>query len=405
MRIALVASVAVLGAIASCSSCKRAQRTSAAPDLVLPVHPTPVPPSAQFSPARDVSTLAFPRGCTLVPPVLRARVEGEKVRFALSAGAPRDVAVAWMSRPDGGAPLFVHGILRVDGQSAGRDLTWFETGGTPIFAAAEGRWSALVDAPGDSSLRQVILAREGAADERLAAGDQLRAVDLSCAGKVCAALTTRAGAVAGPGATLFVGAADAPANAWARTDIAADQQGAHPIAIAGVDPATGEVSVVISAAQKAALFRVRAGSIRQDGSLDSHHGVMDATLVGGHLAAASLGNTVDERGCSPEGVGKVVVQVTGSAESVMDTPAAPRSAMMRPLSKGALLAWLSPVNCLHPDRWIVYAVLLDEAGRPVGGPMAVSDASGFSLATHDDEATLMLDTPEGITRIAMRCGR
>jgi hypothetical protein len=404
MTIGRVAIVALIGAAASCSTCKRAQRTSEGPDLVLPVHPTPVSPTLRFAPVHDVATLASPRGCTLTGPVLRGRVEGDNVRFALSPGALQDVAVAWSSHPQGAAPLFVHGVMRVDGQQAARDITWFDTGPAPVFSTSAGRWSAVTDAPGDGNLRQVILAREGAVDERLAAGDQARAVDLSCAGTQCAALTTRIGAVAGPGATLFTGAADAPASAWTRTDIATEQQGALPIAVAGIDAASGEVAVVVSASQKATLYRAHAGTSRQDGSLDAHHGIMDATLLGGRLAIASVGNAVDDHGCSLEGESKVVVETIGSAPFVMSTPAPPRSAMIRPLAQGAILAWLSPVNCQNPERWIVYAVVLDATGRPVGGPMAVSNASGFSLATHGQEVTLMLDTPEGITRAIVRCG-
>jgi hypothetical protein len=348
---------------------------------------------------RDLGTLAMPRGCTLDLPVLKAAVEGDQVRLSLAPGAPQDLAIAYTTWPEAGS-LFAHGI--VSDHAAPRDITWFPSSPPPMLAAAHGKWLALVDAPAETGRHQVLLAHENGADELLAFGDELRSVDVSCVDAACVALTTRVGAVASPGATLFSGTIDAPASAWTRTDIPSDQRGARPLSIASFDPSTGESAVTLIAGPKAMLVRCRDGQARVDGSLDTHHGAMDGAIIGGRFVLASVGAPIDERGCTPEGA-RIVLQAQGAEARWLNVSAPPRGAVLRSLAKGGVLAWIAPVNCLHPDRYVAYLLVIDESGSPVGSPMAVADARGFALSTRGQEVDMALDAPEGVIRIRAQC--
>lgn len=335
--------------------------------------------------------------------MLRAHVAGHQVRLVAVDGASDEIALGYLTAPGGGASVFAHGIVKVMTEVPPRDIPWFDSGPPPVFAAYEGHWLTLMDVDGEQQLRQVVLARENMSFERLAVGDQSRAVDLTCHGGLCAALTTRIARVATPGASLFSGAPETPASTWSRVDFASEEQGAQPHAILALDAASGKARVSMTTPTRAVLYSVRRGATIREADLPVHHGILDAAVTERSFLVASLGRPIDDKGCS-EGGGAIAIESTAGEGQLIPTFAPPRNGFLRRLGDGAVFAWIAPVNCLNVERWIAHMVLLDGAGRPTGSPVAVGDATGFNLVTRGDELQLVISTPsDGIAWFRATC--
>lgn len=419
---AIVAFATLALAAVGCGSCKRASNANEPVDAqapsreeLLPDVPFAPPPPWKLEKLPGAGDAALPRGCKFVLPVGMVRAPTAGLRFAAAHGAPRALAFA-TSGPDaeGGAPGGpVRGIvdLAFDAKPrAARDVPWWTPNEPPPLAAADGQWLALVDRTIEGSLSRVVLWREGAPPEELGRGDQLASVDLRCADRVCAALTTRVSRVAATGASLFVGAPELPASRWRRHDLGGADAGvdSRPATIAGLHGETVDVAMLDR--DGVAIVRVTKDRVIEGPHLRGHYGVLDvATLAaaddtGSIVAfAASHAGPVDADGCGGDGA-RVAIERTGREPAIVKTGAPPLSAFLRPVGDGAIFAWIAPVNCRNTERPIVHAMLLDGTGAPVSSDTAVDDASGFALETHGDEVELFLRTPAGIKWIRGVCG-
>lgn len=398
--IAALALLALASSACGSRSCERGQKRSQPATQALeplpPVHPTPVPPTISFQSVRIPEGVALPAGCALLAPVWRARLEVTNLRFAASAEAPGELAIAY-SQPDTGVPLLAHGIVAIQPNPIPRDLAWFDESAPALFSATAQGWLGLSDLPADPGGRQVVLVREGGGLERIAIGDQLRAVDLACTGTVCGALTTFASSVASPGASLWIGTGQSPVATWRRIDMASDRRGSRPVGIATLSPAR------VLIADDKELLSWDAEGARAEQTRPVRYGMLDAAWLGPTFVAATLATPIDDRGCSPGGQ-QIVLDAGQGAEFSLNVPTSPSSALLRPISAGGLLAWLAPVNCLTRDRWIVHAVRLDPVGRPLGDALPVADAKGFALWSREDEVGMVLAQPQWLTVLRMRCG-
>ena len=340
---------------------------------------------------------ALPPGCALVPPVARAALPTDGLRFVAAAGAPAELLVA----RDGEPPE--HGLvtLALASPAPSRRAPWPAV----AYAAAAGRWRALSDAPADPPNHRLTLWREEGDVSTLGEGDHATAVDLRCTATRCAALATRIGQVARPGATLFAGSAAAPPSTWQRVDLdgPAGASDTHPLAVAALDDTTADVA--LAAGDAVVWLRVSGTHVEPVASLPVHAGVLDVTRLGGSGLAlvASHEAPVDAQGCAKGGAA-ILLERPGMPPERVPTSAPPSSAFARPLASGALLAWIAPVDCRHHDRPIVHALRLDERGVPATSDVAVGDASGFTIETRGDDVELALRTPSGVAWVRARCG-
>jgi hypothetical protein len=403
-----------------CSSCHRAPTSTEPLDAgtvaLLPTVAFQPPAPWKVEKLPGAGDVALPAGCKFVLPVGMVRAPTDGLTFAAAHGAPAAFAFA-ASEPDpeaSAATEVARGIVDVAFDAKprlARDVPWWSPVAPPPLAAAGGRWLALVDRTVADPLSRVVLWREGSAPETLGEGDKLASIDFRCVDRVSADLTTRLSRVAAPGASVFVGAPDQPAAEWRRYDVGALDAGTdvRPATIAGIHG--DAVDVALLDRDGVGVFRVSKDGVVPGPHLRGHYGVLDvATLAakgadGGIVAlAASHSDPVDENGCSGVG-GRVTIERTGHDPAIVRTGAPPLSAFLRPLSDGAIFAWIAPVSCRNKSRPIVHAMLLDATGAPISSDTAVDDASGFAVETRGDAVEMFLRTHDGIKWIRGVCGK
>lgn len=394
--------------------------------------------------------LVLPEGCRLRAPVARAPVP-ELTRFVAEPRTPGVLVVA-----DGeGSPPRLSGVgaLTLDPEGVTRDplaLPWFEPGVLPRLSRAGQGWIAGLDQPGRAGAARVILWRDGAA-ELVGEGDGFEATDLACgaapgaidagraiatdagratatdagrasaidAGRAatdgggpaapgpggvrCALLTPRLLKVAAPGATVWLGAADEPAGRWRPVEIlpTSPDSDAHPLGLAGVD---GErVTVALVEKGEVVLHEVSAAGAREVARVPAPHGALDVVALPTPVVMAFT-TALDDDGCARDGRPGVRLARPGAPPLDYPLPAPPSQGVFRRLAHGALALWLSPVGC-RSTRKVVYALVLDDAGAPVGSPVPVGDASGFAAASRGDDVDLWIQDASSVTWLRVGCGR
>ncbi len=92
----------------------------------------------------------------------------------------------------------------------------------------------------------------------------------------------------------------------------------------------------------------------------------------------------------------------GERCALLKTPAPPLGGSLRRLAKGALATWVAPLGCNRPRR-VLYAVVLDADGAPVGAPTAVSDASSYAVAASGANVDLWVHHETRVTWMRLQC--
>lgn len=430
-----------------------------APSLLPPARPW------TFREVRGRPLVAAPIGCAPRAPTMQAAVP-PTTGFVAERGSPATLLVA--DAVDDGARLAGASAMRFDESGAlaeQRPLPWIAPATVPRLGRTEGGgWIATIAEQAEAGAWRAGLWRDGAV-ELIGEGDRFEAVDLRCARGRCALLTPRLGAVALPGAEVWLGAADAPLAAWRRVVIEGTEaeSDAHPLVIAGLEglgaqgaltpgarpgapdvidglaapdagrtdtgpigagqadagsapaPAPGGAAPAPGGAPLVALvekgdcafFRVGGAAAQPAGRVQAPHGVLDALAVPGPLAMVH-GTPIDDRGCVPPEAGgaEAVVRFArpGAAPPAeLRTPAPPLRGALRRLTRGALATWLAPLGC-GAARRVVYAVRLDEAGAPAAGAIPVADADRYAVASDGDDVDLWLQQGESVTWMRLRCG-
>jgi hypothetical protein len=414
----LVLAVLLAGGCGRCTS-KPTSDDKSAPEagppepVTLPELPKPPAPWT-FKPLRVIggsTGVALPEGCTLRDKLVRATVK-PTTRFVAATHALGALVIADAE----GDPPELTGVAGVllspDGPS--HDATpvpWTSAASMPRIArSGAGAWLSAFSEPGDGKLTRVLLYRSGKA-ELVAEGDRLAAVDLVCGEGRCALLTTRAATVAGPGADVWIGRAEEPVSSWRRVEIlpAAGDSDAHPVGLARVDAAAGGdaapqgsgVIVALGEGQEIAFFQADdPGGAREIGRVPAPHGVLDVAATPAPVALV-YGNAIDEEGCAREG-GKIRFERPGQPGLELRTHAPPLAGAIRPLGRGALATWLGPMGCGAP-RKVVYAVVIDPAGKLVGSPMPVADAGSYAVAAQGTDVDLWIQHDEDVTWVRATC--
>lgn len=371
------------------------ERADAAPPVV---EVSPAPSAWTFARVRTNTGLALPDRCALRAPTTRAAVSAE-TRFVAE---PRSLGLLVIADARGGAErLAGAGAMRLDPEGISRDpapLPWIAPASLPRLARAGARWIAAIDrAP------QVTLWRGGEA-ETIGEGDGFEAVDLACGEDRCALVTTRPLAVAAPGAVVWIGSPREPAGRWQRSEIAPRSTDAEPhaLGIAAFDAAEGRAKIAVIDRAEIVAHEVVAGAVKEIARVAAPHGALDV-IAAPKLAAMGSATAVDDAGCARDGKPGVRFAREGAANAVdFALPAPPSRGSIRPLSRGSIATWIAPVGC-RMERRVVYAVMLDEEGAPMGAPVPVGDASSFAAASQGDDVDLWLANASEVTWVRARC--
>jgi hypothetical protein len=329
-----------------------------------------------------------------------------------------------------GARLLGASAMRFDAAGAMLDqqpIPWLLPAAAPrLGRTADGRWIAAYAETAGPGASRVGLWRGGAA-EIVGQGDGFEPVDLWCEEGRCALLTRRLGRVAMAGAEAWIGAADAPVPAWRRVVIEPPEgdSESHPLGIArlevprdeapragdaGADgsppPAPPRVELVVAVADKAEvkLFQLDGEAAREIGRLLAPHGALDVLGIP-EPTGLLHGTPVDEEGCVPAGTPDAQAKLRfarGDDTAEVPAPAPPIRGALRRLGRGALATWITPLGCRMPRR-IVYAVRLDEGGKPAGAVIPVADADRYAVASAGDDVDLWLQQGDSVLWVRLGC--
>lgn len=402
--------LAALALALGCARCTSRKSEHGAPDAGPAPAPTipallPAPKPWTFVRLRVDAEIALPERCRSRAPTARARV-GELTRFVAE---PRTLGALVVADATAGDPPRLAGVaaLTLDPEGVTRDpvrLPWFEPAVLPRLARAGSRWIAALDQAEAAHAARVLLWRGGEV-ETVGEGDGFEAVDLACTSSPparCALLTTRALKVAAPGATVWIGSPDEPAAQWKPTEIvptSADGD-ARPLGVAALDETHAAAAVV----EKGDVVLHAAGepAPREIARLPAPHGALDALALPAPVVMA-YPSKVDDEGCARDGQPGIRFVRAGAPPVDFPLPGPPIRGALRRLAHGAIAAWVTPLGC-RGARTVVYALLFDESGAPVGSPIPVGDADGFAIAAQGDDVDLWLQDETKVTWVRAGCG-
>jgi len=266
-------------------------------------------------------------------------------------------------------------------------------GSEPWLTAHGGRaWRALTTVTEGDGTSPVFWTSEleGAVRaESLGSGDGFRAVDLDCSSERCVLLTTRKGSVLRAGASVWTRPhAD---EAFARWDIEPTEADADPVPF-GIARSEDGVVVAFEHGDKAEFWTLGAGGNQatRTATLPAPGGLAAAIALPTPVAL-SRNQPLPEKGCRP-GLG-LTLERPDKPAIPLSAPVQPKMASIRPLAHGALVTWLVPLRCEAGEpslRRVLYALVIDEMGEPVGSPIPISDTWEYAVATQGDEVDLWL---------------
>lgn len=389
-------------AASGCSSCKRSNDP---PDASLPATlelAAGVPVRPWVMTESRSGSVAVPSPCKLQSRPRFRQFNGEPVVFAAADGETRTLAVA--SVPSSGSLPPSRGIVDTAPEDAGvvRDFPWLDVHAPPVLAASRGRWMALLpQAEAFSPTVRLWLWRESAPIAVLAEGDGLTAIDARCEGDLCGVLTTRAGAVATGGATLWTGAWSDPADRWTRNDLAGGIVPADAKAVS-IARFSGPRDLIVAFDSGGSVLFTRLGpsGLESGGKVAKDDALLDVAVTSTTSIALSMRGRADAEGCAPNPA--IVVRAPDREPIVIPLTALPLAGYARSVGAGVVVAWIQPVDC-KTDRRVVNAVVFDSRGVPMGSMVSVADADGFAMASAGEDVRLWLRDRAGVTQLDARC--
>jgi hypothetical protein len=155
--------------------------------------------------------------------------------------------------------------------------------------------------------------------------------------------------------------------------------------------------VAVSAPNGIDVWQIDDGKPTQSTHFDVEHEAYAILFGDEALALVRASPPSDECGET-----KLSVLRRGGAWS-FETPTPPETLLVRPISSGFFVAWIGPRSCALASHPMAYGLLLDRTGRARGAPMAMADATGFSLSSHGDTVDLFMSTRQGIVWAAAEC--
>lgn len=310
------------------------------------------------------------------------------------------------TRPDPPAVLR-SGIALSDasGKSTnGPSLPWPFATSAPRIGRVGDRWAVAWDAPVDRSTTQVMLFR-GGAPQALGSGDAYTVSDLACGASRCALLTSRAARVAPSGADVVL--FDPSAGAPLRTiSIEPAEGAARPFGLAAVEGPRGAVAVLVDGSEVVFWATEGEGAPAPFARAPAEHGVLDATLLADRAVVMAHANVVDEQGCARDGSDAAGAKIhfvrPGLPPSEVRSPGPPSLAALRPLKRGALAVWQSPLGC-GSERRVVYAVVLTPDGAAPAAPLPVGDGDTFVVSSSADDVDLWIRRVDEVSWLRLVC--
>jgi hypothetical protein len=400
--------VLVAGGCGRCSKGSGADQDAGTPSFPLPSALLPAPEPWSFQPATGRPTVALPAQCRIRAPTLRGPV-ASSTRFLAD---PRSLAALVIADAPGSPPA-LRGAAALSFDSSGAALAppapvpWFAADVMPRLARGpDGAWIGALVQPGAAGALRVALWRGGVA-ESIGEGDGFDAVDLACSDRRCALLTSRLSRVAAPGADVWIGApppgspSSGPgAAAFRRAEIPLKEgvNEAHPAGIAAVD--VGVIVTVLEGDQLVFYEVDDPAGPHEIARLAAPHGVIDAVATPAPLAL-TVGTAVDADGCG-RGPVKARIERAGGPSVELKSPAAPLAGSVRRLRRGALITWLAPLGC-GVARRVVFAVVTQPDGTPLGDPIPLADGVSFAAASSGDDVDLWIQDEEAVTWVRARC--
>lgn len=286
-------------------------------------------------------------------------------------------------------------------------VPWPDATSAPRLARLGNQWIGAWDVARAKAVSEVVFSRAGVVTS-LGEGDLYATADLACGATTCALLTSRKGRVLPAGADVLLLDAD-PKNPPRTFTIEPEGEStARPFGVASVDGPRGLIAVLTDH-EEAHFWSVptAAGAAPSIlARLPAPHGVLDATWLTDRALVLANGNVVDEKGCAREGSdvhgAKLRFIRANDPPIEISTPGPPLLAALRPLEKGALALWLSPLGC-GADRRVLYGVVLDPTGAPITPPIPIGDADTFAAATSHDEADIWLRNEGRVFWMRLTC--
>lgn len=376
-----------------------------------PLLPAPVTPPTAWS----LATVRMPTG--LAPPEhcryraeLRAATVPLTTHFAADPRTPGLLVAAETS----GEPKTVtrSGELTFASSTTvtpGAWVPWPDASSAPRLARLGDRWIGAWDVPRGGTTSEVVLFRGGAATS-LGEGDLYVTADLACGPTRCALLTSRRGRVAPAGADVLVLEADPKTPPRAiPLEPPEGESAARPFGLASIEGPRAPVAVLIDRGEAQFWSADLAGADAASpviAKLPAPHGVLDATLLGERAIVLANGNVVDEKGCAREGSdihgAKLRIVRAGDPSIEITAPGPPVLAALRPLKTGAIALWLSPLGC-GAERRVLFGVVLDATGAPVGPPIPIGDADTFASASSGADVDLWVRTQDRLAWMRLTC--
>lgn len=83
-------------------------------------------------------------------------------------------------------------------------------------------------------------------------------------------------------------------------------------------------------------------------------------------------------------------------------PVPPMRGVLRPIEQGVLALWIAPLTC-GSERHVVYGLVLDHKGEPLGTPIPIADAAHFAAASSGNTVDLWLQRESRLTYAPLRC--
>lgn len=347
-------------------------------------------------------------------PLVHAKVR-ESSRFVASPLALGSLVIADANMTENPPRLVGVAAVELDPAGASKNplpIPWTEATTMPHLArTATGSWLAAYTESTSGNLSEVFVFQNGSATS-LGIGDKFEAIDLSCSQERCLLLTTRLGQVSGAGADVWMGKPSSPVTSWRRKEVVpqAGDSDARPSSIVRIDEqwtnAAGNALkgpiVALFEGSDLVFWEVNPGNEPRDlGRIAAPHGIVDAAMLGRPVAFA-YGAAIDDEGCAQQG-GIMRVSRVGAADIEIRAHAPATSGAMRPLARGGIAAYLTPLGC-GASRKVVYMVVLDDDGTPLSQPMPVSDAGSFAVATEGEKVDLWIQRGDEVVWIRARCG-
>lgn len=352
------------------------------------------PPSIRLTP-RQAGGLTPPAGCKLRGPGHSWRAAPADLRYLVSSRWLQSLLIHQGPQGQGVYSARSGELVPISG------FPWSKPDEPPLsdaFQSPSGaHWVTAWAHPVSDALDAIVVHSLGQAPTAVARSDQAEVVDLRCREDGCALLTSRIARASRPGASVFVG----KPGSWQRRDV---DSRARPRRVLGVssDAAWVGLQATSDGGTRLEIWRVAVGQSERLGEVTTPGPLLDVGMLGDKPAVVALGADPSRPCAQPRF--PLQIQLLGAEATRADAPGVPESLTLLPLDEGALLLWLVPVNCRSRDRFVLQALRLDETGRGVSGPVAVTDAVGYGAAsTRDSRVQIFLSQERKLVSLQLDC--